>query len=340
MPTNEQDSRGRRLLAKLAASYLYPKDFLENGEQDNNYTEGAVASSFDFDEWLPEIENNLDNYYGQFVTRLLIDHASLISPYDRFMEKKNLFNKFFNIKNKGELDKAVNDAFHFDEDFSGGGVIVDTGMTPIQWVLAALDKTLNAGDKNYPQWIFDDDDFSLFADSFISQLNICGNKKNLIHNFCTLSYLLSEGDGQEEFLSESLKTIYSNHSIGDYYQFCDLVLFHQLIELLFRQVSTPFHVNIEKTRRWKYTAKETPMYMDMLVLDECRYLYDWMPTADMFSSGMSDIERQLAYRFALDGVAKHRRWYNPEFFFGTAIVDQYTKPFKAKTLSPRVVLNP
>ncbi len=77
------------------------------------------------------------------------------------------------------------------------------------------------------------------------------------------------------------------------------------------------------------------MFMDMTILDECRYLYDWMPTTEMVSAGFSNIERQLAYRFALDGVSKHHRWYNSEYFFGTAVIDQHTKPFEAKILHPR-----
>lgn len=40
----------------------------------------------------------------------------------------------------------------------------------------------------------------------------------------------------------------------------------------------------------------------------------------------------------LDGVSKHRRWYNSEFFFGTAVIDQFTNPFEAKILHPRVNL--
>jgi hypothetical protein len=77
------------------------------------------------------------------------------------------------------------------------------------------------------------------------------------------------------------------------------------------------------------------MFMDMTIMDECRYLYDWMPTTEMVSAGFSNIERQLAYRFALDGVSKHRRWYNSEYFFGTAVIDQFTEPFEAKILQPR-----
>ncbi len=80
------------------------------------------------------------------------------------------------------------------------------------------------------------------------------------------------------------------------------------------------------------------MYLDMIVLDECRYLYDWMPSIDMLLDGFSDIERQLSYRFALDGISKHSRWYNTEYFSGTAIIDQDKKPFEAKTLKTRIKL--
>jgi hypothetical protein len=339
LPTVEQDEHGRELLAKLVACYLYPKEFLEDYESDSGFTEGAIAQGFEFDAWMNSVRSDLDNYYGQFVTRLIMDHASFISPYDRFPRKSGLFRKFFNDKDKVKLNDHVNSIFHFDRDYDGGDIIVDAGIWPIPWTLAALDKKLNAKDANYPQWIYVDDEFAQFAERFVSQLNTKGDKKELIDGVSTMSYLMSEGNGQEHFLSKSLANIANNHSFRHYYQFCDLVLFHQIIELLFRQVAVPYHVNVQQTKRWKYIAKSTPMYLDMTVLDECRYLYDWMPTADMLSAGMFDIERQLSYRFALDGVAKHRRWYNPEYFSGTAVVDQFTEPFQAKVLAQRKTLN-
>ena len=339
LPTLEQDEVGRSLLAKLVACYLYPKDFIEDKESENGFIEGPVAHGLNIDEWLKKVSSNLDYYYGQFVTRLLIDHASLISAYNRFPKKNFLYKKFFNADPTTLLNTLKKSYFHFDKDGGGGGdVIVESGQYPILWALAALDKELNGKDLNYPQFIFEDHEFSKFADRFISQLDVNGSKKELINTFVLISYLLSEGSGQEEFWSDNLRNLYSKHSIWDFYQFCDLVLFHQIFEMLFRQVSIPYHVNIGETKRWSYKAKATPMYMDMIILDECRYLYDWMPTTDMFASAISDIERQLSYRFALDGVAKHRRWYNPEYFSGTAVVDQFTKGFEAKVLKPREII--
>jgi hypothetical protein len=303
--------------------------------------DGPVANGFDPLEWHKEVVANLDHYYGQFITRLLMDHASLISPYNRFPKHNALFGKFFDVKDETSLEKTLASLFHFtekDDEDSGGDVLVDSGEYPILWTFAALDKSINNKDSNYPQFIFEDEEFARLADSFLSQLDISGNKNDLLQSFVRLSYLLSEGRGQEKYLSDRIRSIHDNHNFSDFYQFCDLVLFHQTIEALFRQVATPYQVNIKETKRWRYQAKDTPMFMDMIVLDECRYLYDWMPTTDMFSEAFKNIERQLTYRFALDGVAKHRRWYNPEYFFGSAVVDQYTDGFAAHLLPPRTIL--
>jgi len=336
LPTEAGDATGRGLLAKLVACYLYPKEFLE-GDGDTT-PDGPIAQGYNFDDWLSIVSTNLENYYGQFVTRVLMDHASFISPYNRFPKQSRIYTNFFKNIPKSESKALVDSAFHFaDADEGGGGdIIVDAGQYPVLWTFAALDKKTNDNDLNYPQWVNIDTDFAAFAETFLSQLRTDGNKDDLIKSACELTFSMLANKGA--FLAAPLAKALNKHNSQDYYKFCDLVLGHQIIELLFRQVAVPYHVNVEKTRRWRYQAKETPMFMDMTILDECRYLYDWMPTTEMVSAGFSNIERQLAYRFALDGVSKHRRWYNNEYFFGTAVIDDYTDPFGAKILHPRADL--
>lgn len=338
LPTEAGDAAGRSLLAKLVACYLYPKEFLE-GDGDTT-PEGPIAQGYDLDEWLTMVSADLENYYGQFVTRLLMDHASFISPYNRFPKHNKIYANFFKKMPKMESKALVQSVFHFDDTVEGGGgdVIVDAGQYPILWAFAALDKKTNAKDQNYPQWVNLDADFAAFADTFLSQLRTDGIKDDLVTNTTELTFSMLASMGASTFLTDSLAKVVSEHRFQDYFQFCDLVLEHQIVELLFRQVAVPYHVNVEMTRRWRYQAKETPMFMDMTILDECRYLYDWMPTTEMVSAGFSDEERQLSYRFALDGVSKHRRWYNSEYFFGTAVIDQFTDPFEAKILKPRLDL--
>jgi hypothetical protein len=355
LPTEEQDSVGRSLLGRLVAAYLYPKAFLENKANEGGFAEGAMANGFEFDKWLTEVGNNLDDYYGQYLTRMMMDHVGAISPASRVTLGQGVFTRLFSTPDSA-LNDALNHFFHFNQDALnaddaasdepdddinilklGGDVITDPDNYPLLWTLAALSSQLGAGDSNYPN-LSSDPEFKRFADTFLSQLSVDQDGLRLVRRLSAVTYLLSQGTGSEEFHSTSLQEVAAKHRFSEFYQFCDLLLFHQLKELLLRQWTVPYHVNVAETRRWKYKAKETPMFMDMLVLDECRYVYDWMPTVDMLLAGVRDEQRQLSFRFALDGVSKHGRWYSPEYFSGTAVIDQFTEPFEAKELSPRVEL--
>lgn len=347
LPTEEQDKEGLDLIKKLVAIYLYPKAFIESGSTTHNLEEGAEAHGHDFSEWLNIVSIDIDNYYGQYVTRLLMDMVGIISPYDRFPSNHVLFEHMFDIKDKEKINNAVYSLLHFLDDTHeeespefgcGGSVISDKGMYATLWSIATLSKALNKEDPEYPQEIYSDPEFGSFASSFLSQLSTSNDEKLLVNNISRLFYLLSEGNGENNFYKDSMKSLEKLGWFKGYPLFCDAVLFHQIKEILFRQLSVPYHVNIEATRRWSYKAKETPMYMDMIILDECRYLYDWMPTIDMMETSLNDIERQLSFRFALDGLSKHRRYYNTEFFYGTACIGSNNEGFEAKKLTPRAAI--
>ncbi|MDE3022807.1 MAG: class I SAM-dependent methyltransferase [Pseudomonadota bacterium] len=177
LPTIEQDEVGGSLLSKLVSCYLYPKELLEDKDSQKGFFEGPVAHGLDPDEWFKEVSNDLNYYYGEFVTRLLIDHASLISTYNRFPKQHFLYKKFFNADENSLLGTLKKSYFHFDEEDGGGDVIVDSGQYPILWTLAALDKELNGRDPNYPQFVNDDEEFTKFAEQFLSQLDVNGSKK-------------------------------------------------------------------------------------------------------------------------------------------------------------------
>lgn len=340
LPSEKQDGKGLDLLTKLVASYLYPKSFLEsNDNQSKIHAEGAVHRYDCFDDWLVEVQDNMDFYYGHYITRLIIDLASVIVPYDNFPRKHGLFEQFFNLKNKNELNNKINELYHFSGDEDGGNAIVEPHELPILWTIASLQKHRNLEDINYPQLIYQDISYERFCNLFLRQLSSKNNEIELVNNVELLHFLLSEGVDKANFYSEKLKILAQRQWHVETHLFCDLVLFHQIKELLFRQIAVPYHINVEKTKRWTYLAKDTRMFMDMIILDECRYVYDWMPTIDMIEAGIDSIDRQLCYRFALDALGKHRRWYNNEYFSGTAVIDQFQKGFEAKCLVPRIIIN-
>jgi hypothetical protein len=340
LPNQKQDSKGFDFLTKLVASYLYPKDFLETKESDkehDNFIEGAIAYGFDFNDWITEIQTNIDFYYSQYITRLIIDIASIVIPYDNFPQKHGLFEQLFDLKNKSEITRKIDELYHFSEEWEGGDIITEPGNMPLLWTIAALHRKRNCQDLNYPQFIYEDPEYEKFGNFFLRQLSYSNQESELIFNLELFHFLLNYS--HNEFYSKKLTNLAKRRWSQEMYMFCDLVLFHQINDLLFRQLAVPYHVNIEKTKRWTYMAKDTRMFMDMIILDECRYIYDWMPTIDMIEASMDSIDRQLCYRFALDALGKHRRWYNNEYFFGTAVIGQFEEGFEAKTLAPRIKIN-
>ncbi|MGP5323526.1 hypothetical protein [Vreelandella titanicae] len=343
LPTEDLDNEGLELIKKLVAVYLYPKGFLESGDLGNNIDSGPETNGYSFEEWMTIVSDNIENYYGQYITRLVMDMVGVILPYDKFPLKHVLFEHLFDISDKKRYQRSVDALIHFyeeetDDDLEGGGggVVCDMDMYATLWTLVTLSKTKNKTPSAYPQLSLLDKGFSRFSENFLSQLSFVNDGESLVENVARMTYLLSERSGESRFYNTSLKRLEKLDWIHGYPLFCDVVLFHQIKEVIFRQLAIPYHVNVEACRRWRYKAKSTPMYMDMFILDECRYLYDWMPSADMMETSLRDKERQLSFRFALDGVSKHRRYYNSEFFYGTASVGSNNEGFEAKLLAPRV----
>ena len=178
--------------------------------------------------------------------------------------------------------------FSFQPNGGGGDLFVDHGSWALPWSFAY-----------YLGWILineDDKELAEHGPKFVNQLiSYSKNGNDFFEKIAAFYYLKDEDSGLEIFYSDSLKKIAKDWQAFEKHIFCDVFLFHQLKDLLIRQVSVPYHINIAKSRRWRYKAKETEMYMDMLVFDECRYLYDWMPTIDMLRSNLANIESELCF---------------------------------------------
>ena len=277
------------------------------------------------------MRRNAAGYYSQFLTRLLMDLASVIVPYQTIATSQ-MINNFFNISNKDKLRKDIQQLYHFGNDYGGGDVIAEPGSYPLLWTFAALDCKRNDVDGNYPQLVNTDPDFKAYASNFLRQLSFNMREIEVLETVEQMSFLLLGKKDLDSYYTPAMKMLSKRKWASEIYQFCDLVLFHQLKEQLLRQLAVPYHVNVSETRRWTYKAKEHQMFIDLIVLDECRYVYDWMPTLDILESGIDNIERQLIYRFALDSVPEHKRWHNTEVLSGTAVIDQFTETFDAKGL--------
>ncbi|WP_374459573.1 hypothetical protein [Chryseobacterium taeanense] len=308
---NVENEDYREVLNLLAANYLFPKSFTEKiSGLGGGFTESAESHGISVDEFLEIAKNNELNFYSQLITRILYDLPSVLIPYQRLANNNSLVNLFFKNFSQDSFNKNYNEDLQcFPNDNS------------LVWGLSDF---LGIDKKTFHQ------NFTRFK----SQLSIDSDASKLLKNIELVSYFITERI-EDNLHSEKLEKIRKSWHITNKYIFCDVFMFHQLKDILIGQLTSPYFYNVDFTKRWIYRAKKTDMFMDLIVYDECRYIFDWMPTLDMFEEGVKDWNRQLSLRFAMDSITKQRRWYNEEFFSGTAVIDQMEKTFEAKELKKR-----
>ena len=99
------------------------------------------------------------------------------------------------------------------------------------------------------------------------------------------------------------------------------------------------HYVSDKALRLTYVAKQKRMFTDLMLFDECRYLYDWLPAIHQIPNAFSNPSWQYTFRFALDGLIKQRMNYNNEFFFQGSVVQKTVNGFEAKKIPTRIKIN-
>lgn len=303
----------RENLNLMAANYLYSKSFTEHYTGlGGKFTETPECHGIDPEAFIKIAKRNEKTFYSQLITRILFDLPSVIIPYQRLANNEALVNLFFKNFNKGSFDE------NYEED-----ILCFPDDNSMVWGLSSF--------------FIDKPSFIKLFNRFKKQLSILGNENKLLEQMELVCYFMTERF-QKDLHSEKLDSIRKKWRITDKHIFCDVFMFHQLKDILVGQLTSPYFYNVDYTRRWTYKAKETEMFMDLITYDECRYVFDWMPTLDMFGEGLENMDRQLSLRFAMDSITKQRRWYNEEFFSGTAVVDQNTKSFEAKVLSKRKII--
>ncbi len=308
---SEENNSYRNKLNLLAANYLFPKTFTEEYENlGGGFIDSAECSGIDFKEFLAILKDNEDTFYSQLITRLLYDIPGVILPYQKLSSNKSIVDLFFKNFNKSSFNEDYyEDIMCFPNDNS------------LLWGLSDF-------------WVHNKE-FNEVLDNVKRQISLNGDVNDLTESIELVSYFISEGL-QDNLHSDKLEKIRNKWKMHSSHIFCDVFLFHQFKDILIGQLTSPYFYNVEYTKRWKYKAKKTDMFLDVVTYDQCRYIFDWMPTLDMFEESVNDIQRQLSLRFAMDSISKQRRWYNEEFFSGTAIVDQGTKNFEAQELEKRI----
>ena len=150
---------------------------------------------------------------------------------------------------------------------------------------------------------------------------------NMIKNLLLFELLIYENANDVNKHEVSLGDFCKNwrNVIKTEYSFCDVFLFHQILEVLLAQISVPYYCKIDKIKRWTYRAKQHKMFTDLIIYDQARYIIDWLPTPEMISDLNFDLQIELSTRYLLDAFSKNNFYFLSHLFCGCNVVQRTDK---------------
>ena len=85
---------------------------------------------------------------------------------------------------------------------------------------------------------------------------------------------------------------------------CDSVFPHLLTNSLLALYGYPYFVNAGSSLRHSYTAKQTTMFTDTFVFDQCRYFFDWFPVVELVPARFKSRGFQVVARCIMDRIGR------------------------------------
>lgn len=273
-------------------------------------TNNRIEFYDDFYSFKNSIDENFDDYYGNFITEIICDTASIVIPTLRFMNS-NFVNRV--LKNKPQKTKGL--------------TVDEVNSVHNNNLLKYISSNLLLEASNF--------DFSGInrLKKLINEVSVNDTPIDLLSSLMELNYLRTHEDGFKEDIKNAIFFFDDPKNMYQFLDKPDKILF---LDSVINQISYPMHYCSNKIERYSYIAKNTKMFTDLIVFDECRYIYDWLPAIDQIKNAFSNKSWQYTFRFALDGLVKQRINYNNEFFFKGSVINKNIKPFESKTISKRI----
>jgi len=279
---------------------------------------------------LPYIRANPERAYSEFITRFIVDLGRHIVPHCRVGANPDLSGRYFSEEN--DTKKAVKKAMR-KAQLSPGQV------ASVENVLALTEKMgdVRLAPSSYPvlsflQWVIESESLKEPLQAMLS-FEFRQKKPGVNFRRITLqeafppSVLLEQiieghiGAASKE-MKEALRA--SWFDIGSP-MFCDTPLPNLMINSLFGIYSHPYHLNPRPTLRLTYQAKTQRMFSDCLILDQCRYYYDYLPAIELIPARWKSIAFQLVARVFLDRMSWHDHNSSSHPMSGAALAGMGTK---------------
>lgn len=306
-----QDGKNLDLWAKRLGSWFFTRDEWEDFEND----------------YWQHVGRHLDDYYSNFVTRFVIEFAGLLMPWWRVAALEGAKREYYSpdFAKKIVLEPLQEERLMLEA--APLAMFSQDSFQAYRRVLQTVQENVPGGD---PLWkLFCDEQFNGVKLSeavwLAYALRNCGDP-----GFSATADLNKRACSEEAVAAlNSFRWVDQDRRI-----FCDEPRPHLLADLLLGLYGYPYHCNVAKQRRWRYLAKDTPMYLDVFVLDQARYFYDMVPTLPLLVDRLR-FPDQWILRVCMDGIFRHTAEVCPEWFFASTLAERGVPGFKFHSLPKR-----
>lgn len=292
---------------ELLTLYFWCKDY----PNEKVICEGEKLNSFHYTKLRNDVANNLRDYYGEFVRRITMDIASILIPMLRICNSPAYLNMLGKPKDKYRM---------INLDYINR--IKNNSLWKFFSIATFIDE--NWTSKEYEK-IFLLVKECMGLDGYSCDVNKCFD----------MLMQIKEDDDILNDVCKNVKKYFNTES--KIFQFLDKPSSNLFFDTIINQLSYPMHYVTDCINSFCYKAKDTNMFLDEIIFDECRYIYEWLPTMDQIVNAFDDLSWQYVFRFALDGLVKCRIKYNNEFYFSSSVISDNTEGFKECVLKTRSI---
>lgn len=321
--------------SEILATWFSTKEFYEVPAEDDNSGMSSLEKSGSFELYAQYVSQHIESYYDKFLTYFIPALGSEIIPIWQLASLSSFQNN--HLLNQ----QALQDELKSIKKYTINANTVKDLIKNVPHYLLAVDgyPLLNWArliDENLPK------EHALYR--FIKSNRNKMTVEDALYIGSLLKRIEEADTGFKTFIysicGESLKNTLKELDFFDRPMrlTCDMPMKNLLVELLIGLYGHPYIANSEKVLSLKYKAKETWMYSNVFVFDQCRYLYDFMPTIDLWQSFFDNLANQTVIRACMDGIRRNHIALNSSLFKWAFIEDVHGE-FGCSQLSDRINLN-
>jgi hypothetical protein len=292
-----------------------PRALNEEGEE-------IVACGLSPDQLEDFISAHFQESYSEFITRFLVDLGRGIIPYARIYSNPDVRKKYFaKDKTLAQVERKATNLPPIPMDEEPPEAYME------RFYRSTGDAVLNS--HGYPILAFimnlsENKDLDQLVQRLVKQPIGNGAIKSLKEPFVRATLLAELVQGHVEAASPEMmaaltQSWFDRRLVRNGAFFCDIPMPHLLINSLFGIYGHPYFGNPRASLRLSYVAKETRMYTDVLLMDQCRYYFDYLPTIDLFPRRFESWAYQLILRTCLDRIGRHDFTSSSHPFRGAAL---------------------